>query len=122
MTKSRHRLLQWGIYVMDQLGGLPPEGLKGSGARFLAVVGVGDSLAQACVKLPNVHNHLPIVHPIDSLQGDHEVASVHNIDNERVGIRHVTADGAELLASLDRINLEANLDVTVLCHTGSSPM
>jgi hypothetical protein len=38
-------LLQWGIHVMEQLGRLPPAGLKGSGARFLAVVGVGDSLA-----------------------------------------------------------------------------
>jgi hypothetical protein len=40
-----HRLLQWGMHVMAQLGGLPPAGLKGSGARFLAVVGVGDGLA-----------------------------------------------------------------------------
>ena len=83
---------------------------------------LGDSLAQACVKLPNVHNHFPIVHPVDSLQGDQEVASVLDIDNERVGIRHVPADGAELLASLDRIYQEANLDVAVLRHAGSSSM
>ena len=85
-------------------------------------MGMGNGFAEACVKLPHVHNHLPIVHPVDSRQGDHEVASVLDIDDERVGIGHVPADGAELLASLDRIDLEATLDVAVLRHAGSSSM
>jgi hypothetical protein len=85
-------------------------------------MGMGNGFAQACVKLPHVHNHLPIVHPVHSLQGDHEVASVFDVDDECVGIGHIPADGAELLASLDRIDLEANLDVAVLRHAGSSSM
>jgi hypothetical protein len=46
-----------------------------SGARFLAVVGMGDGLVLMCVKSPNIYHHLPVVHPVDSLQGNHEVAS-----------------------------------------------
>jgi hypothetical protein len=43
-----------------------------SGARFLAVVGMGDGLVLMCVKSPNIYHHLPVVHPVDSLQGNHE--------------------------------------------------
>src|SRR5262245_50437735 len=109
-----------GLQVRGQLRELPPARLRGSGARFLAIVGMGNGFADARVKLPHIRNHLPIVHPVDSLQGNHEVPSVLNIDDERVSIRHVPADGAALLSSLDRIHLEANLDVAVLQHAGSS--
>ena len=81
---------------------------------------MGNSFAEACVKLPNVHNYLPIMHTVDRLQGDHEVASVLDVDDEGVGLRHVATDGAELLATLDRIDLEPNLDVVVRWHIESS--
>jgi hypothetical protein len=48
------------------------------------------------------------------------VASVLDIDDECVGIRHIAPDGTEPLASLVHIDLEPNLDVAVLQHTGPS--
>src|SRR6266511_4381030 len=81
---------------------------------------MGNGLAQACVQPLDVDDHLAIVHPLDGLQGDDEVASILDVDDQGISIRHVAADGAELLASLDRIDLEPYLDVAVLLHAGPS--
>src|SRR5262245_27177536 len=99
-----------------------PLALCGLSARFLAVVSMGNGLADADVQPPHVYNHLPVVHPVDSLQGDHKITSVLDIDDECVGIWHVTAHGAELLAAFGRINLEANLNGAMLWHVGPSWM
>ena len=76
--------------------------------------------AAGAVKPLDVYDDLPIVDPLDGLQGNDKVASILDVDDEGVGLRHRAADGAELLATLNRINLKPDLDMVTLWHLISS--
>ena len=92
----------------------------GLGPRFLTIVGVRDRLTQARVKPLGVQHHLPIVYTLYSAQWHLEISGVLHIDDEGVRLRHVSPHRAEHLATLDYVDLKANLDLMQRIHTCSS--